>query len=154
MSAERGQSVELRPDAVRAWLQLNRLLAEAVDDGRTVPCVVDPDPYTSDDRAERTEAAAACSPCPVLVECGRFALANRERRWVWAGVDITPRHGNPATVGPANAAARAELEARGGSDPRPDTPGTAALSLPLSPEAEVRPETRHAKRDVTPGDAA
>lgn len=96
--------------ATLAWLDLAAELGDAVELGRSVPCLVDPDPFTSNDRGDRLEAAAACSPCPALVECARFALANGEPAWVWAGLDLTPRPGvDPVPI-------RAELEARAGFD--------------------------------------
>jgi hypothetical protein len=85
----------VRRGAVPALLDLFAQLSAAEDRGRPAPCRLDPDPYTSDDRTERREAAAACAVCPALIECGRFALANLERAHVWGGVDLTP---NPGTA--------------------------------------------------------
>lgn len=93
--------------AAAAQLELRLQLVELVDSGRSTPCLVDPAPFTSDDRAERREAAAACSPCPVLVECARAALAGDEPAGVWGGVDLTPCSG----VSPR--AVHAELAERG-----------------------------------------
>jgi hypothetical protein len=84
---------EVGAGAVPAWLELVHQLQRAADDGRPVPCRADPWPYTSDDREDRIEAAAACAPCPALIECARFALVNAERWYVWGGVDLSPHQG-------------------------------------------------------------
>lgn len=93
----------LKPRAAASWLALIAEIRDAEARGRRTPCIVDPDPYTSDRHEERAEAAAACVVCPVLVECARFALANDERAYVWGGVDLSPRRG-------ARRNPRAELE--------------------------------------------
>ena len=69
-------------------------LSDALDDlarrGRTTPCQIDPDPFTSDDPTERREAAQACAGCPILDACRTTAEAMREPFHVWAGADRTP----------------------------------------------------------------
>jgi hypothetical protein len=47
--------------------------------------------WTSDDAAERAQAANWCTGCRVLAECGEAADEQRETFGVWAGVDRTPR---------------------------------------------------------------
>lgn len=96
MSREYQLLHELRPQAMRAWFDLGCRLADADDEGRPAPCRIDPAPFTSEDRAERREAALACAPCPVLIECARFALVNGEGAYVWGGVDLSPCQGRPA----------------------------------------------------------
>jgi hypothetical protein len=73
-----------------AWVRLIDCLADAAAAGRPAPCLVDPAPFTSESHDDRREAATACTGCPGRRACARFALANSERHWVWAGVDLTP----------------------------------------------------------------
>lgn len=75
-------------DAVGAWLALGHALADLP---RPAPCQLDGDAFTSEDKAERQEAAAACvTACLALSACARFADAQGEVHHVWAGVDRTP----------------------------------------------------------------
>lgn len=83
-----------RPDAATAWVQLLKRIEALDDQDRATPCRIDPEPFTSDDRRDRVEAALACQPCPARIECGRYALANREPAHVWAGHDLTGRPGH------------------------------------------------------------
>ena len=66
---------------------------EALDDlakqGRLTPCQTDPDPFTSDDRDERSEAAQACRMCPLLTACATHADTSPEVWFVWGGIDRT-----------------------------------------------------------------
>lgn len=78
----------IRPEAAPLFIRL----LHALDHG--VPCVVDPEPFTSDDRAERVEAAESCQWCPALEECRTYADAQGEKWHVWAGVDHTPTSTN------------------------------------------------------------
>jgi hypothetical protein len=82
------RTLELRPAAEGAFHQL--LLARSGLTSRT-PCEVDPDPFTSDDHRERTEAAEACAYCPLLEHCREYAELAGEVWHVWAGADRTPR---------------------------------------------------------------
>jgi Transcription factor WhiB len=45
--------------------------------------------WLSDYPEERAIAMRACHGCPVFVECGDAARANREQHGVWAGKDLT-----------------------------------------------------------------
>lgn len=85
----------IKPEARDAWLLLAAGLDEFAAAGRLTPCQSDPDPFGSDDRAERREAAKACGWCPLLEACAAFAEANDETSLVWAGVDRTK---HPQTV--------------------------------------------------------
>ncbi len=84
-------ALTIRPEAVNAWHALSAALVELEDEGRQTICRTDPDPFTSEDEDERTEAAAACCACPVINACRTFADANEEPAHVWGGVDRTPR---------------------------------------------------------------
>ncbi|QYJ05386.1 WhiB family transcriptional regulator [Nocardioides panacisoli] len=75
----------LKPDAAPRFIELLHLVDQ------NTPCVVDPAPFSSDDRAERAEAAEACQWCPALEACAAYADAQRETWHVWAGVDRTPK---------------------------------------------------------------
>lgn len=79
----------IKPEAREAWSSLAAALdlLEAV--GRRTPCQVDPDPFGSDDKRERSEAAATCGWCPLLEVCDAFATANGETNNVWGGRDWT-----------------------------------------------------------------
>jgi hypothetical protein len=78
-----------------AWVALVDSLADSAAAGRVAPCLVDPEPFTSESQDERAEAAVACASCPALLACARFAVAADEADWVWAGVDLTAT-GKPA----------------------------------------------------------
>lgn len=107
-------TIDMPVEAWRAWLQLQRRLIDVEDAGHPSPCRVDPGPFTSEDRAERTEATLACRACPALFECAFFAWLNGERAYVWAGVDMTPRIGGAARHGTARDELAALLELEGG----------------------------------------
>ncbi|MEP7738116.1 WhiB family transcriptional regulator [Nocardioides sp. 31GB23] len=74
-----------------AWLALHHQLDVLAQAGRPTPCQVDPDPFTSDERAERQEAALACQPCPARGLCLDYANASAESWHVWGGIDRAPR---------------------------------------------------------------
>lgn len=67
---------------------LTRALLDLADKGRRTPCQLDPDPFTSDERHERAEAAEQCRPCAVLAVCD--AVGAGEGFHVWGGSDRTP----------------------------------------------------------------
>lgn len=83
-------SFGLRPEARTAWETLAAALA-----GISPACTVDADPWTSEDHADRQEAAEACQPCPARSACAAFGEANREPFGVWGGTDRTPLRGRP-----------------------------------------------------------
>lgn len=65
--------------------------------GRPPPCLVDPEPFTSDDPRARAEAAAACTTaCRLLELCGLTALMSEQRWHVWGGVDVTTLAHDPS----------------------------------------------------------
>lgn len=66
---------------------------------------VDADMFFSTDVREIERAKEICAGCPVLMQCASYALGNREREGLWAGLDtktlrqearrigvIVPRH--------------------------------------------------------------
>lgn len=67
---------------------LTRALLDLADNGRRTPCQLDPEPFTSDDRHERGEAAEQCHPCPIRGPCE--AAGADEPAHVWGAVDRTP----------------------------------------------------------------
>ncbi len=85
----------VRPEAVAAWWSLGAVLDNLADAGCSTPCSTDPDPFTSDDAAERREAAAACTACPALMACWTFADRQAETWGVWGGTDRAPRATGP-----------------------------------------------------------
>lgn len=54
------------------------------------PCIGD-NRWTSDDKKELNEAARLChvKACPVLQECGAWAVENGEKHHVWGGVNFS-----------------------------------------------------------------
>ncbi|WP_366916021.1 WhiB family transcriptional regulator [uncultured Nocardioides sp.] len=89
------EAQSIRPEAQVSWLALAAGLDELAAAGRLTPCQSDPDPFGSDDRAERREAAKACGWCPLLEVCAAYATEAGETNNVWGGQDRT-RH--PQTV--------------------------------------------------------
>lgn len=85
-----------RTDVATAWLHLLDRVQALADENRATPCRIDPEPFTSDNHLDRAEAALACQPCPLRIQCGRYALANREPVGVWGGHDLTGRRGYPS----------------------------------------------------------
>lgn len=72
-----------------AALALQHILDQIADAGRSTPCQVDPDPFTSDDPEERQQAAQACAGCPALDACRHYAQTAEEPFHVWGGIDLT-----------------------------------------------------------------
>ena len=66
--------------------RLRETLADAVARGDSWPCQ-DDDGWTSEDHAERVEAARRCTPCPVTSLCAAAALEDPPTWGVWSGVD-------------------------------------------------------------------
>jgi len=83
--------VRLRAEARGPFRALLAALTRLDDEGRATPCQLNPTPFVSDDRAERTAAAAACALCPTRRLCTTYAQAQRERFGVWGGRDRTPQ---------------------------------------------------------------
>lgn len=76
-----------------AEVALSVALAEAAEDGITVPCAEDltTDLWFAETPAERAGAAADCDGCAVFIECAAAAVEIRPRFGVWAGRDWSPR---------------------------------------------------------------
>lgn len=90
-------SFGIKPEAEPLFLALQLAIRDLNDDGRRVPCQVDPDPFTSEDKADRAEAAEACRHgCPVRLGCLRMAVANNEPAHVWGGHDFNTKSGRDA----------------------------------------------------------
>lgn len=83
----------VRTAAVPAWEALRQAMSTLE---AAVPCTTDPDAWTdaADDVLEY--AARECwRRCPVITECSRFAIDNREVTGVWGGTNRTPKIGRP-----------------------------------------------------------
>lgn len=90
-------SFGVKPNAEAPMLALLTGLRDLNDDGRRTPCEVDPDPFTSENKGDRAEAAEACRHgCPVRLGCLRMAVTNDERAHVWAGHDFNTKSGREA----------------------------------------------------------
>lgn len=76
--------------------ELTLAVETALDDGLAVPCH-DRDEWLSEDADVRTEAAGACSWCPVKSRCAALAAAAKPDFGVWAGRDRTRRPRNTTT---------------------------------------------------------
>jgi hypothetical protein len=56
---------------------------------QATPCAHSSDAWMSDQPDQRAAAAHACSPCPLLDVCGRYASEVRATFGVWSGRDLT-----------------------------------------------------------------
>lgn len=73
--------------------QLSRALIDLAARGQRLRCG-DPETHhlwTSEEQADRDQAAPLCTGCPVLQLCANAAASQGERFGVWAGRDLTPR---------------------------------------------------------------
>lgn len=130
-------STAIAPQADSAWRALRHQVTQLLDAGGTTPCIREPAPFTSDSTIERTEAAIACRVCPVLLECAAFAWANDERRFVWAGVDMSPRRGGAA--GQVHLHPRTALARLLELDDETHVPAPAGATLPSDPAEKIQP---------------
>lgn len=87
------RSLGVKADAVGAMTALVLAQRDHADNGQVTACQADPEPFTSDAKEDRAEAAEACMWCPLRAHCLRFAVLNRERHGVWAGHDFTMPRG-------------------------------------------------------------
>jgi WhiB family redox-sensing transcriptional regulator len=73
--------------------QLYLKLAAAIRDADTNPPCQETDPEAwfldKSDVATSRQAKELCESCPVIKECGEFAIANQEQFGIWGG--MTPR---------------------------------------------------------------
>jgi len=83
-------AIRLRPGAAEAWARLTVTVADLAETGVIVPCRADPEPFASDNRAIREQAAESCAGCPVLDLCDRYAETQQESALVWGGRDREP----------------------------------------------------------------
>jgi len=76
---------------VSAHDDLQAALVAALDAGEPIPCRGPRRAlWTSDAAGDRAQAAAGCTPCPILDACQAAAESTRERFGVWAGRDRGP----------------------------------------------------------------
>ena len=54
---------------------------------------VDPDIFFSDIPADLKAARAVCAACPVVAQCGEFAVTNQIRYGTWGGLNAYKRNG-------------------------------------------------------------
>lgn len=59
-----------------------------MDESKCAAPDVDPDIYFSTDPVDIDNAKRLCRTCPVLMDCASYALGNREREGLWAGLDM------------------------------------------------------------------
>ncbi|MDQ2852637.1 WhiB family transcriptional regulator [Dermatophilaceae bacterium Sec6.4] len=71
----------ISPEATDARQRLNTALRAVRLADRQVPCEINPDLWTSNNRADREAAAFRCLACPVREECS--AASSFERVGVW-----------------------------------------------------------------------
>jgi WhiB family redox-sensing transcriptional regulator len=73
--------------------QLYLTLAEAIRNAETNPPCQETDPEAwfldKSDVGTSRQAKELCKECPVIAECGAFAVANQEQFGIWGG--MTPR---------------------------------------------------------------
>lgn len=55
-------------------------------------CQQDPELWWSTSTPDIRAAKAYCSDCPLIEECGAYAIAAREPYGVWGGMDAAERH--------------------------------------------------------------
>lgn len=66
---------------------LMRAVAERERAGEPPPCRLVPEPFTSDQYAERRRAAELCARCPLAGLCRTYAAEAGEVWGVWGGKD-------------------------------------------------------------------
>lgn len=103
--------VGLRDDARPAWRALVAALVDLDKLGVRTPCDENSTSFLGDDLDVRLQAAKRCGLCPIRLQCGTFADANRERVGVWGGRDRTW-----GAVAQLERRERAERLRRGGPD--------------------------------------
>lgn len=84
------KSLELKPNAAKAQADLYKAVWDATDKfavgkGPAVPCVLNPEPYTSDELPTDREAAFLCASCPVKDLCRDYAESSHAAWGVYAG---------------------------------------------------------------------
>ena len=60
---------------------------EWMTDAACTTPTVDPDIFFSTHHDDVEAAKEICRPCPVKMQCAAYALANREREGIYAGMD-------------------------------------------------------------------
>lgn len=86
--ATQGPAV-LTPPRAMAYTALMQAVASAAE---RVPCLNRPDlGWLSEDDTEATAAAAACTKCPALAECARYAKTHLQDSGVWGGQTLRQR---------------------------------------------------------------
>jgi hypothetical protein len=67
-------------------------LGEAIDEVGETPCMSAPDLFFPErEESFIREAKALCQTCPVISQCGEYALAARERHGIWGGMSWNDR---------------------------------------------------------------
>lgn len=83
----------VRPAAVPALIALWSVLDGA---DSPPPCAADPDRRYPNSPSEALPVIARCAPCPAVVQCEAFALANRERHGVFGARFFGPHRRDDA----------------------------------------------------------
>jgi hypothetical protein len=67
----------------------HELIIAVADQKDPVPCVIDPEPYTSDWSSRKNASADSandlCIDCPLMQQCLEFGLANEESYGIYGG---------------------------------------------------------------------
>jgi WhiB family redox-sensing transcriptional regulator len=61
---------------------------EWMDEAKCAAPDVDPDIFFSTDQIDTERAKTICRECPMRMQCAAYALGNREREGLWAGMDM------------------------------------------------------------------
>lgn len=72
----------LATEAAQATAELGAAIDDAMEAGRVVPCIEEPQPWLAPRVATGTEAIEACHHCPAYRQCAQVAA---EVRWVGGG---------------------------------------------------------------------
>jgi WhiB family redox-sensing transcriptional regulator len=78
-------------EQVREWLQLAKACDEVGDDH--LPCRQAPDLYfaSQSEHYYTRLAVEACKRCPLMQQCGEYAIRHNETEGVWGGLTVGER---------------------------------------------------------------
>lgn len=79
------------PGRAQALARLYGAIADALDDGKAVPCMADPSLWLSDTTADQVAASWRCMACSAIADCRAYALTYPEPSGVWAAMTPAER---------------------------------------------------------------